>query len=308
MQWYYAIDGQQYGPVEFGEVAAMARSGKLKPADLVWNQTMGSQWGQAETVPELFPARSAAEEATPPALWSDAASFASRTLNRDLMAEARSALSGKWGTAVGAMLVYTLISVALAFIPVLGAIISFVISGPLMLGFTGFFLSLGRGQGVTVGMIFQGFSRFGTAFLAALLTAIFVLLWAMTGIALCVIAAVIGAASAMGGTHHSGMPFAALLVLGIPLAVIPATIAQYRYMMTYFVLVDSPDVGALDAIRRSKRMMHGNKWKCFCLQLRFIGWGLLCVLTLGIGFLWLLPYMRTSLARFYDDLRAGRQG
>jgi uncharacterized membrane protein len=54
--------------------------------------------------------------------------------------------------------------------------------------------------------------------------------------------------------------------------------------------------------------MKGNKWKYFCLQWRFFGWALLCVLTLGIGFLWLQPYMMTSSARFYEDLKQGQQG
>jgi uncharacterized membrane protein len=50
-------------------------------------------------------------------------------------------------------------------------------------------------------------------------------------------------------------------------------------------------------------MMQGNRWKLFCLGLRFIGWGILCLLTLGIGFLWMLPYFYVSFARFYDDIQ-----
>ena len=45
-------------------------------------------------------------------------------------------------------------------------------------------------------------------------------------------------------------------------------------------------------------------WKLFCLHWRFFGWALLCVLTLGIGFLWLGPYIAMSTAKFYDDLTA----
>jgi uncharacterized membrane protein len=56
--------------------------------------------------------------------------------------------------------------------------------------------------------------------------------------------------------------------------------------------------------------MQGNKWKFFCLGARFFGWILLCVLTMGIGFLWLLPYMSVAFAQFYDDLKPieGMQG
>ena len=48
----------------------------------------------------------------------------------------------------------------------------------------------------------------------------------------------------------------------------------------------------------------GCQWKYFCLQWRFFGWALLCLLTLGIGFLWLVPYIEMSNAKFYDDLKS----
>jgi len=51
-------------------------------------------------------------------------------------------------------------------------------------------------------------------------------------------------------------------------------------------------------------MMYGYKWKYFCLGLRFIGWFLLGILSLGIGFLWIMPYMSISFAKFYDDVKA----
>ena len=50
-------------------------------------------------------------------------------------------------------------------------------------------------------------------------------------------------------------------------------------------------------------MMAGNKGKLFCLGCRFIGWFLLGIVTLGIGFLWILPYYYASLSKFYDDVR-----
>lgn len=49
--------------------------------------------------------------------------------------------------------------------------------------------------------------------------------------------------------------------------------------------------------------MKGFKLKLFLLYLSFIGWGILCVVTLGIGFLWLTPYINASKAVFYDNLR-----
>ena len=58
-------------------------------------------------------------------------------------------------------------------------------------------------------------------------------------------------------------------------------------------------MGVMEAIARSKKLMNGNKLRLFCLQLSFIGWNLVCVLTLGIGYLWLMPYQNAAEAAFY---------
>lgn len=60
----------------------------------------------------------------------------------------------------------------------------------------------------------------------------------------------------------------------------------------------------VNLFRLSRHMMRGHKWQLFCLYLSFIGWGILSVFTLGIGLLWLSPYMYTAVAHFYEDVRA----
>ena len=62
-------------------------------------------------------------------------------------------------------------------------------------------------------------------------------------------------------------------------------------------------MNASEAIDKSKEMMDGYKMQYFFLGLRFFGWALLCVLTLGIGLLWLIPYVRISYAKFYIELK-----
>ncbi len=87
------------------------------------------------------------------------------------------------------------------------------------------------------------------------------------------------------------------------LFIIPGIIKAYSYAMTPFILVDHPEISISEAIQQSRLMMKGHKFDLFYLQLTFIGWGLLCLLTAGIGFLWLTPYMQTSTAAFYYDLK-----
>ena len=73
--------------------------------------------------------------------------------------------------------------------------------------------------------------------------------------------------------------------------------------MSYYILADNPQMSCNDARVTSMEMMKGNKWRLFCLWFSFIGWWLLSILTLGILFLWTIPYMQVATAAFYDDLK-----
>ena len=88
------------------------------------------------------------------------------------------------------------------------------------------------------------------------------------------------------------------------LFIIPGIVKMFSYAMTPFILEENPDLTANEAIDRSRAMMKGHKFDLFWLLLSFIGWGILCAFTLGIGTLWLLPYMQTSIAAFYEDVKA----
>jgi uncharacterized membrane protein len=86
------------------------------------------------------------------------------------------------------------------------------------------------------------------------------------------------------------------------LFIIPGIIKSYAYALTPYILVDNPELGPNQARLKSIEMMRGYKWKLFGLDLSFIGWILLCILSLGIGFIWIGPYIRTARAAFYYDL------
>jgi uncharacterized membrane protein len=189
------------------------------------------------------------------------------TPNADLMRHARAALAGLWGISAVTVLVYVAVSMAYGFVPYLNLILGILVTGPIELGIHMVFLGASRGQGVKVATLFDGFRQFGAALLAYIVMNVFILLWSL-------------------------------------LLIIPGIIASYSYAMTFFIMADNPGIGPLDAIRRSKKMMRGRRWKLFCLHCRFIGWALLAIIfTLGIGFLWLQPYINTSVARFYDDIQ-----
>jgi uncharacterized membrane protein len=184
-------------------------------------------------------------------------------MNAELRAVARAQLKGSWLAAVGLVLVYALILSAASAL-VIGLLI---LGGPLTLGCYGYFSKKARGEPVTFGNLFDGFDDFfGKSFLLYLFQGIFIFLWSL-------------------------------------LFCIPGLIKTLSYSMSFFILRDNPGMKPLDVITASRKMMNGHKWQLFCLELSFIGWALLCVLTLGIGYLWLCPYIIQSVANFYEDLK-----
>lgn len=195
--------------------------------------------------------------------------------NKELKADAREQLKGRWASAIGILFLYGVIVGLLSLLnripflesTFLGTIIIFVLSAPLALGLIIFSLKFKRGEQYSVGTLFDGFKQFGSALGLYLWVALWIFLWML-------------------------------------LLIIPGIIKAISYSMSYYILADNPNVGIRNALNLSKQLMNGFKWKLFVLQLSFIGWGILSILTLGIGFLWLSPYMQISMANFYDDVKA----
>lgn len=86
------------------------------------------------------------------------------------------------------------------------------------------------------------------------------------------------------------------------LLIIPGIIKSYSYAMTPYILEDNPELKNNAAIEKSMEMMQGHKLDLFLLDLSFIGWAFLCMLTFGLGFFWLESYMLTARAAFYEEL------
>lgn len=210
-------------------------------------------------------------------------------LNSELRAQAREQLDGKWGTFV---LMTFLMYVISAILQIPGSVgdllkvlspenmlasesmssISVVLSLlalPLGWGLTVSLLRNHREESVDIENLFDGFrrGRYVRVFCALFLVNLFTFLWAL-------------------------------------LLIIPGIMKAFSYALTPYILLDEPELTAKQAIARSSEIMQGRRWKLFCLYFSFIGWGILCLLTFGIGFLWLVPYMNASVAAFYEDARA----
>lgn len=188
------------------------------------------------------------------------------TPNRVLMEQAEKSLKGRWGMAIGTCIIYILTVIAINLISGAGEVISLLVGGPFMLGLSMFTLAIARDENAYLELIFKGFEEFIRALSAYLYIFVFTILW--------------------------------LLLL-----IIPGIVAAISYSMTYFIMVDDKEIDAMAAIDKSKAMMDGYKMKYFRLILYYLGFSVLCIFTLGIGFLWLFPYIQVTNAKFYDDVK-----
>lgn len=182
-----------------------------------------------------------------------------------LMAEARAALRDRWRQAIGIFVLYILISIITGMVGSIGSLVQFLLDGPLFVGMAVVSLAIARGRETSVRELFSAFSDWLRTLTAYVIMVVFIILWAL-------------------------------------LLIVPGIIAAYSYSQTFFILAEDKTIGARDAIRKSKAMMDGHKKELFFLDLRFIGWFLLSILTLGAGFLWLLPYIQVTRAKFYDHI------
>ncbi len=164
--------------------------------------------------------------------------------------------------------VYGVLLTMITFFAVFTVIISvvyLVIGGAVELGCARFHLNLIDGRNASFSDLFSQFSRLGSAVVMYILRGLFTLLWTT-------------------------------------LLIVPGIIAIYSYAMAPYIMLEDPNCGGYEALKRSKQMMKGHKMDLFLLGLSFIGWHLLCVLTLGIGYLWLTPYINAARASFYRGL------
>ena len=99
-----------------------------------------------------------------------------------------------------------------------------------------------------------------------------------------------------------------LITLGMLLLVIPGVMLVFSYAAAPYIMAQDPECEGLEALRRSRELMKGNRMDLFLLDLSFIGWELLSLFTLGIGSLFLNPYKEAARASFFRHIGLGYQG
>lgn len=285
-QWFCVVNGNRHGPVGEEVLRQWIAEGHIGPSDLVWSEPM-TEWLAAGAV--LSDAFAGGQI---PVLSLDRSIYGTGgTLQPEqITAKARQTLQGHWGLPIGFCLLLWLLSTAISSVPFLGRLAS---GGPFELGRCLFFLALTRQGKPELGMMFGGFKNFWNALATYLLRALFIILWVLP---LIISIALLVAAQ----NQPRYLPF--LILCTSPL-IVPAMIVALGYSQAMYLVADEPGLRAMEALRRSKALMQGHKARLFLLLLRYILWSLACILTFGIGFLWLVPYANTGMAIFYNDLQ-----
>lgn len=202
----------------------------------------------------------------------------------------------------------------------LGGLINLLIGGSISYGISSFFLKLQRDENPQVENLFSGFKYFGKNFLIQLIIGIFAVLWSLlVWIPAMIVAGIIlfisfstltfslnGEVSPIELISGAFGTIAVIVLLFIICAIITYLIVL-RYSMSYYIYIDNPHYTVMECITTSKEMMKGNKVRLFTLHLSFIGWHILSILTIFIGYLWLKPYINAANASFYNDLKGSTE-
>lgn len=86
--------------------------------------------------------------------------------------------------------------------------------------------------------------------------------------------------------------------------IIGGVIKKYSYYLVPYIVAENPDISPLKAIKLSRNMMNGYKWKCFLYDISFIGWDILSAVTAGLSAIFYSnPYKMTTFAEFYTMVR-----
>ena len=186
---------------------------------------------------------------------------------QELKAKAKEQIKGNIGILFVMMLIVGAVGGLANVIPVVGSIAAAIVVIPAFsIAMVIVYLKLVSGVKPEIAELFQHFNKFWASFKVTFFMGLFTMLWSL-------------------------------------LLYIPGIIKGLSYSMSMYILAENPDMPALEAIDRSKKMMDGHKMELFVLMLSFIGWYLLCMVTFGIAAIYVVPYMSATLANFYNNIK-----
>ena len=198
-------------------------------------------------------------------------------VNNQIMKEAQESLKGKWGISIAACLIAGVITIMITILGGYlinedwgGNLLSLFVTPPIGVGLALFFLNIHTGNKLEIKTIFNPFKD----------------VWLNSVLAYFMMIVII--------------------IIGSILFIIPGIIASLMFSQVFYIIAEDNKIDPYNALVKSKKMMDGNKWKLFKIILRILLLAIVCILTLGIGFIWLAPYQNAVYAKFYNLLKESK--
>ena len=196
--------------------------------------------------------------------------------NKQIMKEAQESLKEKWGISIAACLIAGVITIIITILGGYlinedwgGNLLSLFITPPIGVGLALFFLNIHSGNKLEIKTIFNPFKD----------------VWVNSVLAYFMMIVII--------------------LIGFILFFIPGVIATLMFSQVLYIIAEDNKIDPYNALVKSKKMMEGNKWKLFKIMLIILLLAIVCILTLGIGFIWLAPYQNAVYAKFYNVIKEG---
>ena len=197
--------------------------------------------------------------------------------NNQIMKEAQESLKGKWGISIAACLIAGVITIMITILGGYlinedwgGNLLSLFVTPPIGVGLALFFLNIHSGNKLEIRTIFNPFKE----------------VWLNSVLAYFMMIVII--------------------IIGSILFIIPGIIAFLMFSQVFYIIAEDNKIDPYNALVKSKKMMEGNKWKLFKIMLIILLLAIVCILTLGIGFIWLAPYQNAVYAKFYNVVKEGK--
>lgn len=184
----------------------------------------------------------------------------------EIKTKSKMQLSGRWGSVGGVYLLLLAMMLVVQYLPIDLWVVTIILTAPLAFGEYMIGYHISRDKEVGIKDAFSGFYNLGRAL---------------------------------------GMYFWMMLwtFLSTLLFIIPGIVKAYSYSMAFYILIDHPEMSIGEALKESMEITKGHKVDLFLLDMSFLGWGIVSIITFGIGFFWLLPYVQASQANAYQVLK-----
>lgn len=267
--WVVAADGKEYGPADLETLRQWTREGRVVQATHIRKSSGGTVYaGKMPELAEAFPPReahAAAPAGQPPLAPAGAVPLPAEFRVWEFIGRGWDIVKPHWLPLSAMFFIHT----AIGCVPYLGGCAQFIIGGAIMVGIWRAVLGTIDGRKPDVGMMFQGFDRFGDAFLAYLVSAI-------------------------------------LIALGLVCLIVPGIILAIMWLFAFPVLGETP-LGFWEAMRESSRLTEGYRWRLFLLVLACVLVALLGLLVFCVGVFVSMAVNITALALAYRFLQAKKR-